>query len=98
LQILCQITEAVTSGGAATVQVKVYTDSAEGFGTEVLLTQTTLLAMATLVLGYQIPLAVVPRNTDRYMRLKYDIATATTTAGTITSGIILDNQDGQIST
>ena len=98
LEVLIQFTEAVTSAGAATIQVKVYTDSAEGFGTEVLLAQTGLMAIATMVLGYQVPLNVVPRSTDRYMRLKYDIATATTTAGTLTAGIILDNQDGVTAT
>jgi len=100
LRIVIQVTEAFTSGGAATLQVQVAGDAASAaFGAEVILAQTPALALATIaVLGYQIALNVVPSTALRWMRLNYVIGGATTTAGTVTAGIILDNQDGQIST
>jgi len=95
IHVWIQMTETLASAGAATLSIGVYTDSDEAFGTEVLLVGSATLALATCVAGYQCAINCLPRNTDQYVRLKYTIGTATTTAGTISAGLIVDNQAGE---
>jgi hypothetical protein len=94
VEVLVQVTETFTSGGAATVKAQlVMADNAALTSNLTILDQTDDLALATLVAGYQFRLRCVPQGvTKRYLGVRYVIGTATTTAGKCTAGIVLDRQ------
>lgn len=73
-------------GVGATVDIQVFTDNAEAFGTESQVVATGPLSIAQLNGGIA-PLKL-PIGLKRYTRLKYVIAGATTTAGQITAGLV----------
>ena len=60
--------------------------------------RSAVIALATLVAGYNFKLKVPNYNnttTDyRYLCAQYIIGTATTTAGTITTALLMDKQTG----
>lgn len=91
LEVICQITETFTSGGAATVQAQlVMADNAALSSNLTILDETPAIALATLIAGYQFRLRAIPQGiTKRYLGMRYVIGTATTTAGEITSGLAL---------
>jgi hypothetical protein len=93
-ELYAQVVTTVTSGGAATLQVQlINADSADLATNPVILTQTDVLALATLAAGYQFRFGTVPPGvTKRYLGLKYIVGTATTTAGNVTAGIALQRQ------
>lgn len=97
VKVFAQVTTAVTSGGSATVQVQlIHSDNAD-LSSPTVLVETAAIAVASLVAGYQFRLGVVPVGVSkRYLGMQYVIATATTTAGKITSGIVLDKQTTSI--
>lgn len=84
---LCQVTETFTSGGAATLQVDLETDDNESFSSATVLVSSPTFALADLVQGKALLPQHVPYNGEQYMRVKYVIGTATTTAGTVSAGI-----------
>ena len=76
---------ALTSGGAATLQVKMETDSDSAFGSTVDVLDSGALAKATVVAGYEIFSAPIDRSlVERYNKITGTIGTAAGTAGTIT--------------
>ncbi len=77
----------------ATLNVKLYTDSDEAMGTEVLLIESGVVAEATLVAGYRILGVRLPKGCKRYLRLSYVVATHDFTAGKVDAGLAfnLDN-------
>lgn len=87
VQLLCQITETFTSGGAATLQVDLETDDNESFSSATVLMSSPTYALASLTAGTQLLPEFVPYGGEQYYRVKYVIATATTTAGKVTAGI-----------
>lgn len=89
-QLLCQITEAVTSAGAATVQVQLIHSANADLSSPTVLSETAAIAKATLVTGYQFRLAIPVGVTSGYVGLQYVIGTATTTAGKVTAGLVLN--------
>ncbi|WP_417733123.1 Bbp16 family capsid cement protein [Rosistilla oblonga] len=87
--VLVQLTETVTSGGAATMQFQIETADEEAFDTtNVIVAQSRVYALAELVAGLKFGVAVLPIDMKRFIRVKYVIGTATTTAGTVTAGIV----------
>lgn len=93
-EIIAQIIEAVTSGGAAEVECQLVTadNAALDSNLTVILTSGPI-AKAALVAGYQFKLGRVPAGiTQKYMGLRYVITTNTTTAGTITAFLSFDRQ------
>lgn len=91
--LLAQITEAVTSGGAATLTVELVTHATDAALTGATARASTgALPLAQLTLGAQLALTVPPGITDRYWGLRYTVGTANTTAGRITAGFVLDRQ------
>ena len=96
MELLCQITTTVTSGGAATLQVQVIADDDVAMGSPVVLCSSAVIALATLVAGYQfrLELPVFPNAgaDSRYLCAQYVIAGATTTAGNITTALVCDKQ------
>jgi len=88
IPVLIQLTETVTSGGAATLVFQIETDSAAGFSTDnKVVAQSRAYALAELVAGKQFEVDCVPNDMLRYMRINYVVGGATTTAGTATAGI-----------
>jgi hypothetical protein len=68
------ITTTVTSGGAATLQVKYFNDAVE-------LYDSGAIALATLVAGYKIQIPISSALVDGVTKLEYTIGTAVLTAG-----------------
>lgn len=92
VEVLCQVIEAFV-GATATVTFQLISSAASNLGSPTVLDTTEALAVATLIAGYQVRLSCIPHGiAQRYLGLQYVIATATTTAGTVTAGILLDRQ------
>jgi hypothetical protein len=96
LRILVQVTETFTSGGAATLAVDVETDALEAMGSPTNIYTGSVIALATLVAGYEFAIDFIPRNNEEFVRLEYTIGTATTTAGKVTAGFVFDKQSNKI--
>lgn len=87
--VLVQLTETVTSAGAATMQFQIETADEAAFDTtNVVVAQSRVYALAELVAGLQFGVAVLPNDMKRFIRVNYVIGTATTTAGLATAGIV----------
>lgn len=82
LYAVIQIPVAVTSGGAATVQFKLISDSDSGFATApVTHFDSGAVAKATLVAGYRVLAMRLPIGVKRFIKTTYTIGTAVLTAG-----------------
>jgi hypothetical protein len=94
LLVYCQVVVAFTSGGSATVQAQLIQADDEALTSNVQILDTTqAIAVATLVAGYQFRFgSLAPGITKRYLGMQYVIATATTTAGKVTSGLVWNKQ------
>lgn len=90
MELLVQLLTTVTSGGAATLQFQlVQADDAALTTNVVVLQETPVLALATLVAGYRPRLRLPAMGlSQRYMGLRYIIGTATTTAGTVHASLV----------
>ena len=97
IKVFCQMTADFDSAGdAGTVQIKLQTDSAEGFNVAAVdLVDTGALAQATLVKGYRPIDIYLPNNVKRYLRFYYTVGSANGSGGTITAGLILDQQTNE---
>ena len=99
VRIRCQVTETFVddSGTNGTVNVQLQTDGSINGSSQLLsgntIAETGAIAVTALVQGYEFDIDFVPkRNVERYIALNYVIATMTPTAGKITAGIVLDEQ------
>lgn len=92
VELLCKITEAFASGGAATLTVTLQTDDNEAFtsATDLIVSQT--FALAALTQGVDLLPQHFPYGCERYIRIRYVIGTATTTAGQVTAGVVCGHQ------
>jgi hypothetical protein len=91
-ELLVQVTETFTSGGAGTLQVNLITDDAEALGSPTIIQSTPVLALATLKAGYQFRLQLPGGLAERYLGVQYVIGTATMTAGKVTAGLLANKQ------
>lgn len=92
LPLLIEITETFTSGGAATLSIALQVDDNSGFSSATTVWTSQTMALADLVAGKIFELEYMPRGVnERYMRLNYTIGTAATTAGKITAGVTMGN-------
>lgn len=91
IELLAQMVETATSGGAATLTVDVVESANANLSSHVVLHSTPALALATLVAGYQFRIAI-PNITKRYIGLRFTVGTANFTAGKVTAGIVLQKQ------
>lgn len=90
MELLVQLLGTVTSGGAATLQFQlIEADDAALTTGIVVLAETAVLALATLVAGYRprlrLPLMGLQK---RYFGLRYVIGTATTTGGSVHASLV----------
>ena len=94
LYLVIQIDAAVTSGGSATVQFRLRSDSTAVVHdtTSTAHIDTGAIAIATLVAGYTqvIPLPLEGASYERYLGVQAIVATATTTAGTYSAFLTID--------
>lgn len=88
LELLVQVVETVASGGSATVSFQLIQSANADLSSPTVLQQTPAIAYAGLTAGYQARLAVPAGITQRYLGVQYVIATATTTAGKVTAGLV----------
>jgi hypothetical protein len=92
MYIVARLGAAVTSGGAATVQVVLQTDDNVGFATPQEFPLTGALALAALTANTEIAKQRLPIGLERYIRVVYRIGTAATTAGTVDAFLVKDVQ------
>lgn len=92
LALQVQLNAAVTSGGAATVQVVLQSDDNSSFSSPKEYPLTAALALAALTAGAVLYRGKLPFGLERYLRIVYRIGTATTTGGTATAFLAKDLQ------
>lgn len=88
LWLVVQVGTAFTAAGAATMQIDLMSDSTADLATSPTTHLTvSAIAVATLIAGYQALATYLPGGTtyERYLGVKYTIATGPMTAGTITA-------------
>ncbi len=95
VEILAQVTEDFASGGAATLVATLQTSITEAFTVPIDLAASAAFALADLVAGKNLLPEHVPYGAKQYLRIKYVIGTATTTAGTVTAGIVCGHQSNK---
>lgn len=104
VEVLCQVTETFV-GATATMSVElIIADDGPLSSNVVSIAQapgasvTVGIPVATLVAGYQFRIGgtVPPGINKRYIGLRYNIFTATTTAGTITAGLLLNKDTAMV--
>lgn len=92
-EILITIIEAVTSGGAATIEFLLVQDDNTSLSSPAILASSGAIAYASLTAGAQVRLPLPSKGlTERYMGLVYRIAGATTTAGTVTAAVVASHE------
>jgi hypothetical protein len=81
----CRVSQTFTSGGAATLVATLQSSSDNSTFVDSIVSKT--FALAELVAGADLLPQHLPHGLLQYIRVKYVIGTATTTAGTATCGI-----------
>ncbi len=92
IEVFAMMTATAQSAGSSTLVAAIETDTQSSFATKVTLAQTSAIAKASLVQGYEFLKMKLPQGVQRYVQLSYTIGTADLTAGTIRAGLILDRQ------
>lgn len=101
LKLMVQVVEVFASAGAATLQIHFQGAPDNGSGapdTYVTFASSPLIALANLTAGarlWDIDWPRPPAGVDfpRFVRLLYQVATATTTTGTVSAWVVLDRID-----
>lgn len=93
LQLFVQVIATATAAGAATLTVELISDDNAAMSSPTVVFAAAAIPVATLVAGYAPRFGVPPANYERYLALRYTIATGPLTAGTFTAGIIKGGQD-----
>lgn len=94
LRFDARIHAAVTSAGAATVAVQFVSSANADLSANTVLLDSGAIGKATLVVGYRFRHASVPGVVPgRYVGAGVVIGTAALTAGTYSSGLMLDQED-----
>ena len=94
LKVFAQIVTTCTSGGATPTTIRVVTADDAALSTNLTIIQeTTTIALATMVAGYQFRFDELPPGiTQRFLGLQYTVGTTTFTAGAFTAGLLVDKQ------
>jgi hypothetical protein len=92
IPLLIQATAAATAAGAATVTFSIETDDNSSFSSATTVATTPAIGKAELVAGYRAVLNIVPEKLERYVQIRYTVATGPLTAGAFTAGITMGNQ------
>lgn len=96
IPILVQVTTAFAT--LTSLKVAVQSSDTEAFDGQIeTVHESEAVPVAQLLAGYQFRLDYVPKGTKgRYVRLYYTIAGSTATAGVVTAGITMGNQDTSV--
>lgn len=95
VNLLVQVVETFTSGGAGTLQAQIIQADDAALTTNVeVLQESRAYALAKLVAGFQFEGLgrALPNCSRRYLGVRYVIATAAMTAGKCDAGIVVDRQ------
>lgn len=92
IEVFAMMTATAQSAGSSTLVAAIETDTQSSFATKVTLAQTSAIAKASLVQGFEFLKMKLPQGVQRYVQLSYTIGTADLTAGTIRAGLVLDRQ------
>lgn len=93
VKILCQVVTDLASAGAATLQFQIETADDAAFSSgQVVVAESRAYALAECVAGLKFGVDVLPNDMKRYIRVNYVVGGATTTAGAVTSGIVLGTE------
>lgn len=88
VNVLIQMTEALV-GTSATLQFQIETADDAAFSTNnEVIAESRAYLVGECVAGKQFGVRYLPNDCRRYLRINYIIGGATTTAGTVTSGIV----------
>lgn len=74
------------------LNVKVESDDNESFSSPATLAQTGEVTLSELKQGYVFNIHTLPRGTQRYVRLSYDVTGTAPTTGKVTAGLVCDHQ------
>ncbi|MWF13616.1 Bbp16 family capsid cement protein [Escherichia coli] len=88
LEWIVNVDTTATAAGASTVNVNLQTSPDNSTWTTI--ASSGDLALAALTAGKRIVSQKVPQGVQRYLRLNYTVGTGPLTAGSFTSGILLD--------
>ncbi|ENC2022863.1 hypothetical protein ABKE32_000489 [Escherichia albertii] len=88
LELFITAVKTATASGAATVQFFLDTDTESDFPSATTIFQSTPVPVAKLVQGWRMNIHVPP-GCERYLLLRYVVATGPLTAGAFTAGINL---------
>lgn len=92
VKLFCQVDEAFTAAGAATLTIAIRTDDNSGMSSPTTLYTTVAIGKATLVAGYKVFVVDLPEGCERYLDAYFTVATGPMTAGKLTLGIVKDYQ------
>lgn len=96
VQLVIQVDTAATAAGAATVQFSLESDSTTDLATSPTVHwQSSAIAIATLVAGYEVArlkLPSLPGPYERYLGVRYTVATGPLTAGAFSAFLVKDSQ------
>ena len=92
IEVLVQVTEAITAAGALTLQFHLQTSPNADASSPVILQSSRAIPKAELVAGFQVPFSVLPKDCQRYLEIGVTIGTGPGTAGSVLAGLALDRQ------
>lgn len=90
LSIVGIVTEAFTAAGAGTLAVALETDGVEAFSSPEVIHTTPAIPKADLVAGYKFKIGTIPPGMERFLAMRYTVATGPMTAGKLTFRLALD--------
>ena len=87
IPLLVQVVQAFNTLTSLTIALQGSTD--EAFSSPQTIFTTPAVPLASLVVGYQVPIDFIPRGaTYRYLRLSYTVAGSNPSTGKITAGVV----------
>lgn len=93
IPLFIDINEAFTAADAATLNVKIQSSNAEGFGSGVVTHHSLDFALTDLTTVKRLPLSLaLPADVLRYVRAVYTVGTGPMTAGQISIGVTASRQ------
>jgi hypothetical protein len=90
VKLLVQIAEDFDN--LTSLNIKLESDDNSSFSTANVLAETGDISLNALKTGYIAALHVVPRGTERFLRLSYDVTGTAPNAGKVTAAIVADHQ------
>jgi hypothetical protein len=90
IPLLVQVTQTFATCTSVTFAL---TECATADGSFTVKAQSGAIAVADLVAGKQVLFGIVPKDTERYLKMSYTVAGSAATAGKVTAGLAVDIAD-----